>query len=285
MSKRPPTFALIGAAGFVAPRHLDAIKHVGGRVLGACDPHDAVGVLDRYGDQPAFFTEIERFDRWLDRQNRGPDPVDYVVVCSPNYLHESHARLAMRAGSRVILEKPACLTERNLDALFEVEQETGRGINCVLQLRNVELPALEDGPNDIIVAYRVRRGPWFDYSWKGDPAKSGGPLTNIGIHIIDLLCHSYADDLPDDRCFFEPIVREPRQVRGHLYLMGRVTVYIELDVSLDREPYRAIRVNGQTIDLSAHLGLHTVEYERILRGDGWDLDSARKAIRICEEVR
>jgi len=281
-----PTFAIIGAAGYIAERHLDAIHHVGGRVLGACDKKgcDAVGILDKYDDLPAFFDEIERFDRWLDRQNRGPQPVDYVVVCSPNYLHEPHARLAMRAGSNVIVEKPACLTERNLDALMEIESETGQSVKCILQLRNTTVPTLKrDGTDSILVAYSVKRGVWYDYSWKGDTQKSGGVLTNIGIHLIDLLCFSFALGLEKPR--FNTLLKKGRAVLGDLHLGEGVRASVDLRVRYQGPVQRALFVNEEKIDLSASMGFHNLEYEALVAGDGWNLETARDAIRICEEAR
>ena len=284
MSNGDPTFAIIGAAGYIAPKHLDAIHHVGGRVLGACDTHDAVGVLDRYDDLPSFFTEIERFDRWLDRQNRGPQPVDYVVVCTPNYLHDPHARLAMRAGSDVIVEKPVCLTERNLDSLLGIEEETGKRVNCILQLRNATVPDLQrDGTDSIVVRYSVRRGVWYDYSWKGNLARSGGVLTNIGIHLIDLLCFFFARG--DEPPRFNVLVQKPRGLMGDLHLGEGIYASVDLRVRYRGPVQRTLLVNEHKVDLSAGMDFHNVEYENIVAGDGWSLETARDAIRVCERSR
>src|SRR5262245_2410020 len=195
---RPRNFALTGAAGYIAPRHFKAIKDTGNRLVAAVDPHDAVGVLDRYWYDVRFFTEFERFDRHLEKLRRGPeaDRVDYVSICSPNYLHDAHIRLALRVGAHAICEKPLVINPWNLDALQELEAETGRRVNTVLQLRlHPQLIALRDRmaaerpgrPHDVRLTYVTARGRWYDVSWKGSDERSGGIVTNIGIHFFDLL--------------------------------------------------------------------------------------------------
>jgi UDP-N-acetyl-2-amino-2-deoxyglucuronate dehydrogenase len=191
-------FALTGAAGYVAPRHLNAIRDTGNRLVAAVDPHDAVGVLDRYSFDVRFFTEIERFDRHLEKLRRrgGADRVDYVSICSPNYLHDAHIRLALRVGAHAICEKPLVINPWNLDALQELERETGGTVSTVLQLRlHPRLIALRERiaressshHYDVSLTYVTARGRWYDTSWKGSDERSGGIVINIGIHLFDLL--------------------------------------------------------------------------------------------------
>ena len=189
-------FAVIGAGGYIAPRHLRAIRDTGNRLLAAVDPKDSVGVLDQYSFDVKFFTEIERFDRHLEKLRRGPeeDRVHFVSICSPNYLHDSHCRLALRAGADAICEKPLVINPWNLDALEEIEAETGRNVHTILQLRvHPELIKLQKSLQsdttirNVELTYITSRGPWYQVSWKGQEDKSGGVVTNIGIHFFDLL--------------------------------------------------------------------------------------------------
>src|SRR3989442_8002266 len=198
MIVRARNFALTGAAGYIAPRHLEAIKDTGNRLVAAVDPHDAVGVLDRYSFDVRFFTEIERFDRHLEKLRRGPEAqrVDYLSICSPNYLHDAHIRMALRVGAHVICEKPLVINPWNLDALQELERETGYRVYTVLQLRlHPQLIALRErlhqvpssAPHEVCLTYVTARGRWYDVSWKGSAERSGGIVINIGIHLFDLL--------------------------------------------------------------------------------------------------
>src|SRR5689334_1122215 len=195
-------FALIGAAGFIAPRHLKAIKENGGDLVAAVDKHDNVGVLDSYFPNADFFTEFERFDRHLDKLKRRGEKVDYIAICSPNYLHDSHIRFSLRAGAEAICEKPLVLNPWNLDAIREIEIETGRKVNTILQLRlHPSIIALRDkvraaGPDkmyNVKLTYITSRGHWYQSSWKGDNAKAGGIATNIGIHFFDMLLWIFGD--------------------------------------------------------------------------------------------
>src|SRR6476646_2006221 len=190
-------FAITGVAGYVAPRHLQAIKDVGGRLLAALDPHDSVGILDRYWPDAAFFTEFERFDRHVEKLRRGDagSRVEYVSVCSPNHLHDAHIRFALRVGADAICEKPLVLNPWNLDALEELEQESGRRVYTILQLRvHPTILALKQGlesngnsnKRDVCLSYVTSRGPWYLHSWKGSVERSGGLVTNIGIHFFDM---------------------------------------------------------------------------------------------------
>lgn len=190
-----PTYAIIGAAGYIAPRHLKAIADTGGTLVAAFDPHDSVGHLDQYFPDAAFFTELERFDRHLEKQKQAGQPIDYLCICSPNYLHDAHIRFGLRHGAEVICEKPIVLNPWNIDLLKETEADTGKKVNCILQLRLhpaiLQLKRqLEQGTptnHEVDLTYITARGNWYYASWKGDVSKSGGIATNIGIHFFDML--------------------------------------------------------------------------------------------------
>jgi len=294
-------FALTGVAGFVAPRHLKAIKDTGHRLLAAVDPHDAVGVLDKYAFDARFFTEIERFDRHLEKLRRGPaaDRVDYVSVCSPNYLHDAHIRLALRVGAHVICEKPLVINPWNLDALQELERETGRRVNTVLQLRlHPQLIALREqlvsarpaDVHDVCLTYITARGRWYDVSWKGSDERSGGLVTNIGIHFFDLLMWLFGDVVA---C--EVHVREPHRMSGYLHLQrARVRWFLSSDVGdlpFTPEPgvkttFRSITVDGSEIEFSeGFTDLHTRVYEETLAGRGCGIDESRPSIELSHRIR
>jgi UDP-N-acetyl-2-amino-2-deoxyglucuronate dehydrogenase len=294
-------FAVTGIAGFVAPRHLKAIKDTGNRLVAAVDPHDAVGVLDRYTFAARFFTEIERFDRHLEKLRRGPDAdrVHYVSICSPNYLHDAHIRLALRVGAHVICEKPLVINPWNLDALQELEHETGFRVNTVLQLRlHPSLIALRDRiraetgskQDDVCLTYITARGAWYDVSWKGSDERSGGLITNIGIHFFDLLLW-----------LFGPVagsqlhLKDAKRVGGYLELeRARVNWFLSTaieDLPFTPEPgvrttFRSITVDGEEIEFSeGFTDLHTRVYERTLAGDGFGIDDARPSIALTSRIR
>ena len=293
-------FAMTGVAGFVAPRHLAAIAETGNRLVAAIDPHDAVGILDRYAFDARFFTEIERFDRHLEKLRRGPDEtrVNYVSICSPNYLHDSHIRLALRVGADVICEKPLVINPWNLDALQELEAETGRRVNTVLQLRlHPDLVALkarldqdDSGHHDVCLTYITTRGRWYDVSWKGSEERSGGIVTNIGIHFFDLLLWLFG---PAASC--DVHLREPHRVAGMLDLKhARVTWFLSTDpadLPFARQPgvratHRSITVDGVEIEFSdGFTGLHTRVYEAVLAGRGFGIDEARQSIELSARIR
>jgi len=278
-----PTFALLGAAGYIAPRHIDAIHKVGGRLLAACDPHDSVGVLDRYGEDVQFFPHVEQFDRWLDKQNRSKEPVDYVVVATPNHLHDSHARLAMRSDSDVILEKPATLTTRNLEALQVVEVDTEQRVHCILQLRHSlavqKLQAAVSTGHRGTITYHVDRGPWYGYSWKGDIDRSGGIITNIGVHLFDILVWLYGNPIQPPKSFGSA------QHKGGTLWLERGTFDWDIAVGTDM-PTRHFQVDGTSFDLSDEIGtLHETSYRKILSNEGWSLQDARPGIAVCEALR
>src|SRR5712692_7765798 len=283
----PLNFALTGVAGFVAPRHLNAIKATGHRLVAAADPHDAVGILDRYAFDVRFFTEIERFDRHLEKLRRGPEAnrVHYVTICSPNYLHDAHVRLALRVGANAICEKPLVINPWNLDALQELERETGSRIYTVLQLRlHRQLIALRDRlaseapsrQHDVSLTYITARGRWYDTSWKGSQERSGGIVTNIGIHFFDLLIWLFgAVD------FCEVHLREPHRAAGFLELeRASVRWFLSTDITdlpFTAEPgvkstFRSVTVDGKEVEFSEGFGdLHTRLYEEVLAGRGFGI--------------
>jgi UDP-N-acetyl-2-amino-2-deoxyglucuronate dehydrogenase len=294
-------FALTGVAGYVAPRHLKAISDTGNRLVAAVDPHDAVGILDRYSFDVRFFTEIERFDRHLEKLRRGPEAerVHYVSICSPNYLHDAHIRLALRVGADAICEKPLVINPWNLDALKELESETGRRVRAVLQLRlHPHLIALRDRMkseagstrHEVLLTYVTARGRWYDTSWKGSEERSGGLVTNIGIHLFDLLLWLFG---PLESC--EVHAREPRRLAGFLELeRARVRWFLSADLADlpfapepgSRTTFRSITVDGAEVEFSEGFGdLHTRVYEEVLAGGGFGIDDSRPAIELSHRIR
>jgi len=301
----PQNFALTGVAGFVAPRHLKAIQDTGNRLVAAVDPHDAVGVLDRYSLDARFFTEIERFDRHLEKLRRGPESerVHCVSICSPNYLHDAHIRLALRAGADVICEKPLVINPWNLDALESLQAETGRRINTVLQLRlHPELLALRErlaaghgkdrngDPHDVCLTYVTARGHWYDVSWKGSDERSGGIVVNIGIHLFDLLLWLFGGVVAS-----EVHTRERRRIAGYLELeRARVRWFLSTDIadlpaaatSAARSTFRSISVDGGEIEFSDGFSdLHTRIYQDALAGRGFGIADSRPAIELAYRIK
>jgi UDP-N-acetyl-2-amino-2-deoxyglucuronate dehydrogenase len=298
---RPRNFALVGVGGFIAPRHLKAIKETGNVLIGATDPHDAVGVLDSYFPDASFFTEIERFDRFLEKRRRDPkeSPVDYISICTPNYLHDAHVRLALRVGAHAICEKPLVINPWNLDQLQELEDEYDRRIYSVLQLRlHKTVQALKKSfaeesnrtRRDICLTYITRRGVWYQHSWKGSEEKSGGLAMNIGIHFFDLLLWLFG--------------RVERSA-VHQYTATRMSGYLELEwarvrwflsVDYDDLPakvrekggfaYRSITIDGEELDLSAGFtDLHTEVYRDVLNLNGFGIHDARPSIELVHNIR
>ena len=294
-------FALIGAAGFVAPRHMQAISDTGNRLIAATDPHDAVGVMDRYFLNVRFFPEIERFDRHLEklRRDRPEERAHFVAICSPNYLHDAHVRLALRLGAHAVCEKPLVIKPWNLDYLARLEAEADTNIFTVLQLRLhpslIKLKArldreTRDTKHQVVLTYVTGRGAWYDVSWKGSMERSGGIAMNIGVHFFDML--QWLFGAPDT---VEVHLRDPRRMAGFLAL-ERAEVRWFLSVNFDDLPtppgagmnttHRSIRMDGQEIDFTARFGsLHTKVYERILAGDGFGIEDARPAISLVHRIR
>jgi UDP-N-acetyl-2-amino-2-deoxyglucuronate dehydrogenase len=296
----PRNFAVTGVAGFVAPRHLRAIAETGNRVVAAADPHDAVGVLDRFGFDVRFFTEFERFDRHLEKLRRGGerDRVHYMSVCSPNYLHDAHIRLALRVGADAICEKPLVINPWNLEGLAELEHETGRRVFTVLQLRlhpalvafREQLRAAPARRHRVQLAYLTARGRWYDVSWKGVEERSGGIVTNIGIHFFDLLVWLFGDV---ERS--EVQLREAKRAAGTLVLANAdVQWYLSAeagDLPFLPEPggrttFRSIVVDGEQLEFSdGFTDLHTRVYQEMLAGRGFGLDEARPSIELSHRIR
>lgn len=297
--KRPFNFALIGAAGYIAPRHLKAIRDTGNILVAALDPFDSVGILDSYFPDKQFFTEPERFDRHLDKLRRGKvGKVDYVSICSPNYLHDAHIRMALRNGAHAICEKPLVLNPWNVDALAEIEAETEQKIFTILQLRHH--PAIlgikkqvENQPSkmyNINLDYITSRGSWYYRSWKGNLEKSGGIVTNIGIHFFDMLIW-----------IFGPVIENKvRQVEndrasGTLLLeKGSVNWFLSINPETlpnevkqqNKSFYRSLTIDDQEIDFSdGFTDLHTVAYTQILQGKGFGLEDARASIELVHKIR
>jgi UDP-N-acetyl-2-amino-2-deoxyglucuronate dehydrogenase len=294
-------FAMTGVAGFVAPRHLKAIKDTGNRLVAAADPHDAVGVLDKYWFDARFFTEIERFDRHLEKLHRGAeaDRVHYVSICSPNYLHDAHIRMALRSGADAICEKPMVINPWNLDALQEIERETGRRAYTVLQLRlHPDLMALKARldaerpakPHQVRLTYITARGPWYDVSWKGREDRSGGIVTNIGIHFFDLLIWLFGRPVRS-----EVHLRQNKRMAGWVALeRAEVSWFLSAeaaDLPFPPQPgvkttFRSITVDGQEVEFSeGFTDLHTRVYEEMLSGRGFGIDDARPSIALTSTIR
>lgn len=292
-------FALIGAAGFVAPRHMKAIKETGNNLVAALDKHDNVGVLDSYFPGADFFTEFERFDRHLDKLKRKGQKVDYVSICSPNYLHDSHIRFALRYGANAICEKPLVLNPWNVDALDEIEKETGNKVYTILQLRlHPSIIALREKIQkspankvyDVDLRYITSRGRWYHISWKGDVLKSGGIATNIGIHFFDMLIW-----------IFGPV--KSSNIKSHTDTMAegfleleraRVNWFLSIDINDVPEEartkgartYRSLKIENEEIEFSdGFTDLHTRSYKEILEGNGYGISDARPSIELVHQIR
>ncbi len=293
-------FALIGAAGYVAPRHMRAIKDTGHELVCALDPYDGVGIMDSYFPHADFFTEPERFDRHLDKLRRqGQGQVDYVSICSPNYLHDAHIRIAVRNRAHAICEKPIVLNPWNLDSLCELEEESGKNIYTILQLRlhpgiQKLKKRIDAGPAgkvyDIDLNYVATRGRWYSFSWKGDIQKSGGVATNIGIHFFDMLGWVFGrfQDL-------EVIENRPESARGRLvFEKARVDWFLSVNekdlprraIEEGKRTYRSITIEGDEVEFSdGFTDLHTQSYREILAGRGFRVETARPSVEIAQRIR
>lgn len=293
-------FALIGAAGYIAPRHLKAIQDTDNTLIAALDKFDSVGIMDQYFPKADFFTEFERFDRHLEKLKRHQNiRLDYVSICSPNYLHDAHIRMALRSGAHAICEKPIVLNPWNIDALAAIEKESAGNIYTILQLRLhsaiVALKAkvaseVKQGKYDIDLTYITSRGRWYDNSWKGDESKSGGIATNIGVHFYDMLSWVFG-------AVQENIVhlREKHKASGYLeFENARVRWFLSIDENDLPQPikekgqrtYRSITIDHQELEFSAGFTeLHTKSYQEILKGNGFGLSDVRKSIEIVHDIR
>lgn len=299
MNSSPKNFGLIGVAGYIAVRHLKAIKDTGNNLLASLDRFDSVGLIDSYFPHSDFFVEFERFDRHFDKLKRTGTKVDYVSICSPNYLHDSHIRFALRHQADAICEKPIVLNPWNVEALQEIEKETGRKIYTVLQLRLhpkiVELrERILNGPKDKVydvdLTYITSRGNWYFISWKGDIQKSGGVGTNIGIHFFDMLGWIFGE-VKNNVVNFS----EPDKAGGYLELKNaRIRWFLSLDSNdLPQElkekgqrTYRSVTVDGTEVEFSeGFTDLHTKTYEDILGGGGFGMNEARQSVEIAYSIR
>jgi UDP-N-acetyl-2-amino-2-deoxyglucuronate dehydrogenase len=291
-------FAIIGAGGYIAPRHMRAIKDTGNNLVAALDPNDSVGILDSYFPDTDFFIEFERFDRHIDKLKRTKKKIDYVSICSPNYLHDSHIRFALKNDADAICEKPLVLNPWNVDALKEMAQETGRTINTILQLRlHPSIIALKeqiedegDKIYDVDLTYITSRGNWYFVSWKGQHEKAGGVATNIGIHFLDMLIWIFGNVRKNI-----VHVNELQRAAGYLELeKARVRWFLSMDsADLPEEikangqrTYRSILVNSKEVEFSTGFtDLHTRSYEMILEDKGFGVEDARKSIEVAHAIR
>lgn len=292
-------FALIGAAGYIAPRHLKAMKNTGNNLVAAYDPFDSVGIMDSYFPDSDFFVEFERFDRHIDKLKRKNKTIDYVSICSPNYLHDSHIRFGLRNNADVICEKPIVLNPWNIDALEEIENETGKHIFSILQLRlHPSIISLREkvlnGPKDKIydvdLTYLTSRGHWYYTSWKGDISKSGGIATNIGVHFYDMLTWIFGGVKKNT-----VNIHTRDRASGYLEL-ERANVRWFLSINYETMPeqlkaqgkrtYRSIQIEGEELEFSeGFTDLHTISYEQILAGNGFRIGETRTAIEIVHGIR
>jgi UDP-N-acetyl-2-amino-2-deoxyglucuronate dehydrogenase len=292
-------FALIGAGGYIAPRHLKAIKDTKNNLLAAFDPNDSVGIMDSFFPSASFYTEFERFDRNIEKLRRGGKPIDYVSICSPNYLHDAHIRFGLRNNANVICEKPLVLNYWNVDSLIESEKESAGNVYTILQLRlhpaiialrNKVMEAPIDKTFDVELTYITSRGNWYYTSWKGDVNKSGGIATNIGIHFFDMLIWIFGE-----------VKKNTVHISTHdraagLIEFGRARVKWFLSINSDTLPnevkasgkttYRTFTLDNEPVEFSdGFTDLHTISYSQILEGNGFRLIEARPAIALAHEIR
>jgi UDP-N-acetyl-2-amino-2-deoxyglucuronate dehydrogenase len=298
MNPSSRNFALIGAAGYIAPRHLQAIHDTGHRLIAAVDRSDSVGVLDRYFPNARFFVEFERFDRHAEKLRRLDEPqrIHIVSICSPNYLHDAHIRFALRIHADALCEKPLVLNPWNLDALEELEREFGRRVYSVLQLRlHPALMRLKERvaaeppgrTHDVDLTYITSRGPWYHVSWKGEEAKSGGIGTNIGIHFFDMLAWVYGPLRAH-----QVHLSQPDKMAGYIELeRARVRWFLSLDradlpAAAGKTTFRSISVDGEELEFSeGFTELHTVVYREVLEGRGFGIAEARPSIELAHAIR
>lgn len=292
-------FALIGAAGYIAPRHLKAIQDTQNNLLAALDKFDSVGILDSYFPNADFFTEFERFDRHIEKIKRNGVALDYLSICTPNYLHDAHIRMALRSGADAICEKPLVLNPWNVDALRAIESESGKKIHTILQLRlhpsiialkNKIAASPQHTKHEVDLTYITSRGNWYDISWKGDESKSGGIATNIGIHFYDMLAWIFGKVQEN-----QVHLREKNKAAGYLeFENARVRWFLSIDENdlpknikeKHQRTYRSITVNDSEIEFSqGFTDLHTASYQHILAGKGFGLDEAAESIHIVHAIR
>ena len=290
------SYALVGASGYIAPRHMKAIKDTGGELVVAFDPNDSVGILDSHFPDAHFFTEFERFDRHVDKLRRRGERLDYVSIASPNYLHDAHCRFALRAGADAICEKPLVLNPWNIDGLADIEKDTGKRIFSILQLRlHPAIIALRDKfasstkRHQVQLTYCTSRGRWYHASWKGDDSKSGGVATNIGVHFFDMLGFVFGKVLAN-----HAHLKTPERAAGFIECeRADVSWFLSVDrndlpesVQGKKTTYRSITVDAEEVEFSeGFTDLHTRSYEEVLAGRGFGLDAVRPSIEIVSTFR
>jgi len=311
-------FAITGVAGYIAPRHLKAIKETGNNLIAAVDPHDSVGVLDQYFPDCAFFTEIERFDRHLEMLKRKGEGIDYLTICSPNHLHDAHIRLALRLGANAICEKPLVLNPWNLDALSQLEQESGKKVYTILQLRvhpalidlkkkldiqcqksSIQYPASKI-KHQVELTYITSRGLWYKYSWKGDPHKSGGVATNIGIHFFDLLIWLFGKvknsevHISTESKMSGFIELEQANLSGETLVQTDVKWFLSIDrndlpkeiIEKGKLTFRSIKIDNEEVEFTdGFTDLHNKVYEKTLTGAGFRIEVARPSVELVYNIR
>jgi UDP-N-acetyl-2-amino-2-deoxyglucuronate dehydrogenase len=301
MTSNPKNFALIGAAGYIAPRHMQAIKATGNELVAMLDPNDSIGIIDSHFPDADFFTEFERLDRHIDKMRRANNGkrIDYISICSPNYLHDSHMRFALRSDTDAICEKPLVLNPWNIDGLLDIERDTGRKVNTILQLRlHPSIMALRekiqrqehDTKFEVDLTYITARGRWYLRSWKGDEKKSGGIATNIGVHFFDML-HYIFGGLQGNTVHH----CSETKASGYLeYEHARVRWFLSIDINdvpqeqraAGQRTYRSITVAGDEIEFSGGFtDLHIRSYEEILAGRGFGLEENRTAVTTVAAIR
>ena len=292
-------FALIGAGGYIAPRHMKAVKDTGNNLIAALDKNDSVGILDSYFPEADFFTEFERFDRHIEKQKRRGIKTDFVSVCSPNYLHDAHIRFGLRIGANVICEKPVVLNPWNIDALAEIEKETGNKIFTILQLRlHPSIVALKEKidtepkgkKHQVELDYITSRGHWYYASWKGDIQKSGGIATNIGVHFFDMLMWIFGDVKEN------LVIEHSMSTASGVLELENDSVKWRLSIDSNMLPedvktsgkrtYRALNIDGESFEFSdGFTELHTKSYENILAGKGFPLMETKRSIELVHNIR
>lgn len=290
---------MIGAGGYIAPRHMRAIKDTGNKLIAALDKHDSVGILDSFFPEADFFTEFERFDRHVEKLKRNGIRTDYVSVCSPNYLHDSHIRFGLRIGADVICEKPVVLNPWNIDALMEIEKETGRNIYTILQLRlHPAIVSLKEKidkepagtKHEIDLHYITCRGHWYRASWKGDIEKSGGIATNIGVHFFDMLMWIFGEVKQST------VTEHSAQTASGILVLDKANVKWKLSIDADNLPesvkaaggrtYRNLDIDGESFEFSdGFTELHTQSYAEVLAGRGFPISETKKAIELVHNIR
>ncbi|MBD3794993.1 MAG: Gfo/Idh/MocA family oxidoreductase [Epsilonproteobacteria bacterium] len=303
MNQKTVNFALIGASGYIAPRHMKAIKETGNTLIAALDPYDGIGIMDSHFPEASFFTEFERFDRFVDKWHREQDKkIDYIAITSPNYLHDSHIRFALKSGANAICEKPLVLNPHNLEQLKVIEKESGKKVYTILQLRlhdsiialkNRISKELEENPDkiyDLDLSYLTSRGKWYFVSWKGDVAKSGGIASNIGVHFFDMLSWIFGEVESQ-----EVHIKEPHTNAGFMKLKNaRVRWFLSVNYDYipqavrdtGKRTFRSITVDGEEFEFSeGFTDLHTTSYKDILSGGGFGLDDAMNSINIISQIR